>query len=252
MATGFKPRMSVARCCCPKPGTQPPQPGPPIVSSELFWGYWSNGFTFIDNQPTVSMTLGNSLGGASPPPFTPTPFSCYWGYTVNLAQGTQIFDAKLIQRFVSFPGIQCTTPGSWPKSIDDSGSQCTFGTVLRAVAYSEDIDNAVEYTTAAGIDGATRTAGTNYEYNTASSAVAGDAFMYDGDLDVEIADVTSQCQAVLNRAGWASGNTMQFMLEENGSDFNGSAPPTVYRTYMQFLPFIPGTPSIELEIRLPV
>ena len=84
----------------------------------------------------------------------------------------------------------------------------TDGVVFLVVMYCNAVDNAVAPTNTADLF--SKTATTSVGYNLAAYTV-GVEYSY---------DVTVPVQAILNRAGWVSGNTLAIIIEDSGAVAN--------------------------------
>lgn len=144
--------------------------------------------------------------------------SGYVIYAVPVPQGSTI-TAATIDITQLGAGTTNLMLGRWAKlGTPANGTYNANGAV-----YGEDIDNASEYLTYTALDGATRTTanivfsegGVWTSPNWVPDHAAGSSYSI---------TVTSIVQEIVNRAGWVSGNNMQFFYDESGSNFSNGSP----------------------------
>ena len=208
--------MSVARCCCPKPGQPPPTP---IVIVPDLAGYWLTEFA------TQVPEFGSSLFGFRVAAFTPVINQgiasgfCLFTDLANVAgisQGTPLAFARLyikarnaIARWLTF------WPPPEPLGVPLGQS------FSRARVVAEDVDSATQsWATSNELNNAARTTAFTDESNfwdNVDNTAANLVTQYVSNDEFRI-DVTAQAQAVVNRVGWDPVAGLQFFLDDNGSD----------------------------------
>lgn len=142
---------------------------------------------------TSAVGIGNIFG---------TTDHAFFRYTnVTIAAGSTI-DAALL---------------TWTASATDNGT--TFASLVQA----EDADSPAAPTTKADLYGRVHT--------TASVAYAGNGGTgWTANSTYSPADIKAVVQEVIDRAGWASGNAVQILWDDNGSDNFAFRGPTDYGT----------------------
>ena len=194
MATGFRPRFSVARCCCDGTG---PQPETIIVGIDEVNVYDAENLTVVGT--------GAGLGASDLGP----PWNFYithqqWRFVnVGIPNNATIVNARLVAG--SLITFQVGSIGTDNPPND--------GTAFARIRwYGEDVDDAAPYTTPA--DYITRP-------RTTASIDTADFYSLDPADNPSEFDVTSLVQEIVDRPGWATGNDMAFITEDNGSDSLG-------------------------------
>ena len=220
----MRPRMSVARCCCDTPG--------PIILTSV-WGNWEPG------------GINFGLGVGTP---VPANIPCSFGRFANNSNSTTVF------RYLRFLGAtipQGSTITSATINVNaiahnnlnlvdaDSYGLGTGGTSgnARCDIFCEDNDNATTLTTAAQADALPRTTATVGTYSHAYG-------QYNAGNTVTLPSVTALVQEVVNRPGWVSNNSIQFLFDEDGtSSFNNTGGGNSYGILATVNDSIPGPPS---------
>ena len=191
MATGFKPRMSVARCCCPKPGP----PAPSIVG--IFSQNWEPGGSRF-----------NVVGNA---PFSI--FPAYFGDQDDL--GTR-FDISGVMRSNAIGVPSGTTVVSClivATNCLQSASGAGAGTATCDVR-AEANDTATIITSAAQADAAPR----------GTAVISGYSHFVNEFNNVRLElDVTALAQEMINRPGWTVTSQLQFFFDRVSATTNVGA-----------------------------
>ena len=194
--------MSVARCCCPGETTI-------VFPIQTINAY-------DEEQSVAASEMGqNNVDIGSP--FGIYRCNCTWRIaSFTVAQGTTLISAILKEK--SALTFQINSQGSTTPPNDGSA-------FLRLRWSCEDSDNAPVYTTPANYETRART-GANT--TTADAWASPPSTVGGGQIDI-----TSAVQAVLNRVGFASGNALAVIADENGSDNQGEGTPTFWGVTMQ-------------------
>ena len=186
----MKTRLSVARCCCPRPGEQPTTIVVDIESVNLY-----------DEEQLVAAAGGAGLDNQDiGPPNLFYRCNATWRFVnVAIPNGANITEAKII---AGSGGLQVSRQGSTTPPDDASA-------FVRLRWSAEDSDDAPVYTTPADYETRARTA-TFTDTADFWASFPGNA--------IDEVDVTSSIQSIANRAGWVSGNALALIADENGSD----------------------------------
>ena len=191
-------------------------------------GYWNPG-----GGAAVPIFPSANIGYLLFPPYTtPSRASGFVRFSnVNIAQGATVGSATIYANNLSFSLARFVyanggIPGGTP--IPPDGTYAARGTIV-----GEDVDNAISHASAAAFDAAARTTASQVYYE-GGSLVSG-VFTPDHAVGTNTSyDVTNIVQEIVNRAGWVSGNTMQFFFDESGSNFTAPFASPTYGTWSTY------------------
>lgn len=190
-------------------------PIPPAIRSQIFYKFYNTAYSNQNSQPnpvaiagphkvgwltshtvTVKVATGNDNGNVVGPGFLPNSATIQ----VGLVGG---FDGNAWLRFqnVQIPNAAVITAASI--SLTPNGNQSS--TVALNI-YGENADNPTAPTSAVDYNGRAVTAAVAWNFSTAWTNL----------VPISTPSLITPVQALVNRAGWASGNAMQFFIKNNG------------------------------------
>ena len=198
----MKVRGAVGRCCCDRQSQQPPSV---IATLESNWSSSGVGFDWGFGIPCFwgRHWLNSAV--------EPEKVSGFQTFKLSIPQGATITSATIIQDEIGWTN---TNGDAWARQ-DPASLETPFGSASCDIS-CEDADTATLITTPAIANGLSRT----------TASIAGFARTLaqyaQGDY-VEITGLAPLVQEVVNRAGWVSGNLIQFLYDEDGnSDFSAN------------------------------